>query len=384
MCAEEEYRAFDVALETPLGVQAKPRLGGSREATSEDSSRSSLWVETGPETVVTPPTPRQMGRDRGDARGAPNNTVGAVRRITLIGIFGNVLIAALKSALGVIGSSQALVADAVHSISDLVTDFAILIGVKYWSPPPDDSHPYGHGRIEAMVTVAIGFAVAAVALGIGYDGFVTILSGDYQQPALVAVAGAVISILVKEILYHWTAHVGRKTRSAALLANAWHHRSDALSSIPVALALAAAALRPEWAVVDALGAVVVCGFVLYVAWKILAPALVELSDGSAPLPLRQEIETTALEIPEIQGVHKVRTRILGSFIHVDLHAVVDGDMGLATAHEAAEALRQNVEQKIPSVAHVLVHVDPGPPQNSSGGSGTEPEGLISSRLWRGG
>ena len=237
--------------------------------------------------------------------------------------------------------------------------------MKFWSPPPDDSHPYGHGRIEAMVTVSIGFSIAFVALGIGYNGLETILSGNYQPPALIAVAGAVASILVKEILYRWTVHVGRKTRSAALLANAWHHRSDALSSIPVALAVTAAAWRPQWAVVDALGAIVVSGFVLYVAWKILAPALLELSDGSAPVHVRREIETLALEIPEIQGVHRVRTRILGPLIHVDLHAVVDGDMSLAAAHDVAEELRQNVEEKIPAVAHVLVHVDPGPPQSSS-------------------
>jgi cation diffusion facilitator family transporter len=133
----------------------------------------------------------------------------------------------------------------------------------------------------------------------------------------------------------------------------------------VAVAVAAAAWRPEWAVVDALGAIVVAGFVLYVAWKILAPALVELSDGSAPPGVRREIETLALEIPEIQGVHRVRTRHLGPLVHVDLHAVVDGELSLAAAHGVAEALRRNVEEKIPAVAHVLVHLDPGPPPPSS-------------------
>jgi cation diffusion facilitator family transporter len=296
--------------------------------------------------------------------GLDNKAVRSIRRITWIGIAGNVLIAILKFALGVIGHSQALIADAVHSLSDLITDFAILMGVKFWSPPPDDSHPYGHGRIEAMVTVLIGFAVAVVALGIGFNGFLTIVRGDYQPPALIAVAGAVASILVKEVLYQWTSRVGRKTRSSALLANAWHHRSDALSSIPVAVAVAAAAWRPEWAVVDALGAVVVGGFILYVAWKILAPALVELSDGSAPLHLQREIEDLALEVPGVQGVHRVRTRHLGPLIQVDLHAVVDGALSLTAAHDVAEALRQNVKEKIPSVADVLVHVDPGPPPRS--------------------
>lgn len=325
-------------------------------------------------TLLPDPIParKMAGKHWENAMRMEKQAVRSIRRITWIGIAGNVLIAALKFALGTIGHSQALVADAVHSASDLVTDFAILIGVKFWSPPPDDSHPYGHGRIEAMVTVSIGLAIAVVALGIGYNGFETILSGDHQPPALVAVAGAVASLLVKEVLYQWTAHVGRKTRSSALMANAWHHRSDALSSIPVAVAVAAAAWRPDWAVADSLGAVVVGGFILYVAWKILAPALVELSDGSAPLHVRQEIETLALEIPEIQGVHRVRTRHLGLLVHVDLHAVVDGETSLAAAHDLAEALRQNVEEKISTVAHVLVHADPGPRQSSSEAS-TEQE-----------
>lgn len=305
---------------------------------------------------------------------AEKSAVRSIRRITWIGIAGNVSIAILKFALGIIGSSQALVADAVHSVSDLITDFAILIGVRFWSPPPDESHPYGHGRIEAMVTVGIGLAIAVVALGIAYGGLETILSGDYQQPALIAVAGAVASILVKETLYQWTVHVGRRARSSALLANAWHHRSDALSSIPVALAVAAAAWRPDWAIVDALGAVVVGGFVLFVAWKILAPALMELSDGSAPLHMCREIKALALEVPWIQGVHRVRTRHLGPLIHVDLHAVVDGDVTLTVAHDAAEALRRNVKEKIPEVADVLVHMDPAPPQSTSGPSDSVPPG----------
>jgi divalent metal cation (Fe/Co/Zn/Cd) transporter len=141
----------------------------------------------------------------------------------------------------------------------------------------------------------------------------------------------------------------------------------------VAVAVAAASWRPEWAVVDALGAVVVGGFILYVAWKILAPALVELSDGSAPLHVRREIETLASEISEIQGVHRVRTRTLGPLIHVDLHAVVAGDMSLASAHEVAEALRLYVKEKIPAVADVLVHVDPGPRQSPPAAAATELE-----------
>jgi cation diffusion facilitator family transporter len=297
---------------------------------------------------------------------ADKSAVKAIRRITWIGIAGNVAIAILKFALGIIGSSQALVADAVHSVSDLVTDFAILIGVRFWSTPPDESHPYGHGRIEAMVTVGIGLAIAVVALGIAYHGLETIVSGNYHQPAFIAVAGAMASILVKEILFQWTAHVGRKARSSALLANAWHHRSDALSSIPVALAVAAAAWRPEWAMVDAFGAVVVGGIVLFVAWKILAPALMELSDGSASPQMCREIEALALEVPEIRGVHRVRTRHLGSLIHVDLHAVVDGQVTLTVAHDASEALRQHIKDKIPEVVDVLVHVDPDPPQSDSG------------------
>ena len=162
-------------------------------------------------------------------------------RAFAIGLLGNVATSALKFVAGFIGSSQAVVADAVHSLSDTVTDIAILVGVKYWSAPADDCHPYGHRRIEAMVTAAIGMALAVVAFGIGYNAIATVREEHLEPPGWIAFLGAMVSIVVKEVIYRWTTSVGRRAKSSAVLANAWHHRSDALSSIPAALAVVLAA-----------------------------------------------------------------------------------------------------------------------------------------------
>jgi cation diffusion facilitator family transporter len=297
-------------------------------------------------------TPEPEGQDE---------LVRTVRRVTWIGLLGNLGISGIKFALGVVGSSQALVADAVHSLSDLITDLAILVGVRFWSSPPDEGHPYGHGRIESMVTVGIGTVLALAALGIGYGGLRTILAGAAAQPRLIALVGAVLSILVKEVLYQWTVRVGTRARSPALVANAWHHRSDAISSIPVVVAITAATIRAEWAVVDAVGAVVVAVFILRVAWKILHPSLMELSDGSAPPDVRAAIPMIAASMPGIHEVHDVRTRRAGSKVLVDLHAVVDGDLRLKDAHEVGERLRKRILSDIPEVEGVMVHLDPDPP-----------------------
>jgi cation diffusion facilitator family transporter len=292
---------------------------------------------------------------------AQEDMVQAVRRVTWIGLLGNLGISGIKFVLGVVGSSQALVADAVHSLSDLITDLAILVGVRFWTSPPDEGHPYGHGRIESMVTVGIATVLALAALGIGYNGLRTIASGETVQPRLIALVGALLSILVKEVLYQWTARVGTRAHSPALVANAWHHRSDAISSIPVVIAITAATIRTEWAMVDAVGAVVVAVFILRVAWKILHPSLMELSDGSAPPDVRAAIPKIAEGILGIQDVHDVRTRRAGSKVLVDLHAVVDGELPLKNAHEVGEQLRRRILSEIPEVEAVMVHLDPGPP-----------------------
>ena len=283
---------------------------------------------------------------------------GAVKKITWIGVVSNLAVSALKFVVGVVGSSQAIVADAVHSLSDLVTDFAILIGVGFWSAPPDHDHQFGHSRIEAMVTVGIGATLAIVALGLGYNGAATLWRGHIASPGPIALVGALLSIVIKEGLFRWTLAVGRETQSSALIANAWHHRSDALSSLPAAVAVGAALIGPGWAWLDPLGAIVVGFFILYAAWKIMMPAMFELSDGSASPGVQDTITALARAPTGVIGIHDVRTRRVGTRILVQLHVEVDGSISVTDGHEISEAIRISIREKIPEVAEVLVHVDP--------------------------
>jgi cation diffusion facilitator family transporter len=281
-----------------------------------------------------------------------------IRRITWIGLVGNVFISGLKFVLGTIGSSQAVIADAVHSLSDVITDVAILVGVRYWSSPADKSHPYGHRRIETIVTVGIGVTLAAAALAIGYQGLTTMRNQDIQQPGWIAFVGAIISIVTKELLYRWTVRVGRRENSSAVIANAWHHRSDAFSSVPAAIAVAIAAVNPEWSFVDHLGAVIVSLFILHASWKIIRPALNELSDSSAPEHVQDLIKAAGEEIGGVEDVHAIRSRIMGNAVYVDLHITVQGSMSVSRGHEVSEEVKSRIMERVPDVLDVVVHLEP--------------------------
>ncbi len=296
-----------------------------------------------------------------DAPGRGSRNAGAIRRITWIGLVGNILISILKFIVGIVGSSQAVVADAVHSLSDATTDVAILVGVRFWSPPADECHPYGHSRIETIVTAGIGIVLAFVALGIGYRGITTVRSEHIEQPRMIAFTGAVISIILKEILYRWTLSIGRQKKSSALIANAWHHRSDALSSIPAALSVAIAAFSPELSFVDHIGAIIVSLFILHASWKIMKPAFSELSDSGAPSQIKSLIHAVSSETDNIEDVHAIRTRRMGSGIMVDLHITVDGDMSVSRGHDVSEEVKRRIQERVPNVLDVVVHLEPGNP-----------------------
>lgn len=283
---------------------------------------------------------------------------GQIRRITWIGLVCNVSLSGLKFVVGILGASQAVVADAVHSLSDTVTDIAILVGVRFWFSPPDKSHPYGHRRIETIITVGIGVTLAIAAFAIGYRGMTTIRSEDIQQPAWIAFWGALASIVTKEVLYRWTVRVGRREKSSAVIANAWHHRSDAFSSVPAAIAVAIAAFNPDWAFVDHVGAVIVSLFILHASLKIIKPALSELSDSSAPSHVQDVISTAGMEIDGVEDIHAVRSRIMGAGIHVDLHVTVQGSMSVSRGHELSEEVKKRIMERVPDVLDVVVHLEP--------------------------
>lgn len=285
-----------------------------------------------------------------------------MRRAGWVGLVCNLGLAGAKAAAGVLGHSHAVLADAVHSLSDLATDFAIIFGVRFWSAPADENHPHGHGRIETLITVAIGLALAAVAVGMGVRAIRGLQQGVETPPTGIALAAAVLSIAVKEVLYRWTAAVGRRVRSSATVANAWHHRSDALSSVPAAAAVAVAMVDPEWAVVDRVGAVVVCLLILQASWRILKPAVEQLIDRGAPAADRRRIEKLALEVDGVESAHAVRTRYVGAELSVDLHVEVDGALSVAEGHAIATAVRRRLVEEGPDVADAVVQIEPCQPE----------------------
>lgn len=280
------------------------------------------------------------------------------RRVGWLGLAGNLALVAAKAVAGVVGNSQALVADAIHSLTDSVTDIAIIVGVKFWMAPADEAHPHGHRRIETMITVGIGLVVISVAVGIGWRAIQGLRHEPAAAPTELALAAALASMIVKEGLYRWTARVGREIRSQALIANAWHHRSDAVSSIPVAAAVAVAVVAPGYAVVDRVAAVMVCLLILQAAWRILRPAVAELIDAGAPAADRKKIEVLALEVNGVEDAHAVRTRYVGSALEVDLHVEVDGGLSVAEGHAIAAAVRRRLLEDGPHVADVIVQIEP--------------------------
>lgn len=299
----------------------------------------------------------------------------AVRRVTWVGLILNLLLAALKAGAGIWGQSQALLADAVHTLSDMTTDVAILLGSRYWSRPPDDTHPHGHGRIETLVTAMIGLSLSGVGVGLGYRAVValTTCTAGGASPGWIAFAAAVFSILSKETLFRWSHKIGERVGSGVLKANAWHHRSDALSSIPVALAVLGAALTPRLAFLDALGAVVVAVFILRAAWGIVMPALDTLADASPDPSWTGRITERVMGLDGIRDVHRIRTRSLGCGMAVDLHVLVDGNLSVREGHDIASAVQRLLLDGTGDVRDVVVHVEPAPAPGSVAVPGCEGE-----------
>ena len=281
-----------------------------------------------------------------------------VRKVTWVGLWVNLFLAAIKFTAGLYGRSQALVADAIHSLTDLTTDIAVIAGSHYWSRPPDENHPYGHRRLETLVTVFIGLVLIAAGIGIGWKAISALQEKQTAAPGWIAVFAALLSIVCKESIYRWTAATGRRVKSPALAANAWHHRTDALSSLPVLIAVAGARVFPSWSFLDRVGAVIVSIFILHASIKIIWPGLSELIDVGAPTDTRRKIRDIALKNTGVLQVHDIRTRYISASIHVDLHIVVEGLITVREGHDIADDVRARIIDAIPEVLDVIVHVDP--------------------------
>ncbi len=284
--------------------------------------------------------------------------VAAISKVTWIGLIVNVLLAIVKIVAGIMGNSRAVTADGIHSLSDLVTDVSLLIGVRMWTAPPDDAHPYGHQRYETLITAGIGLLLAAVAIGIVVDASIAYSEQHLRHVKLVALWAALASIIVKEILYRWTAYYGLLHKAPSVVANAWHHRSDALSSIPAGLSVLVALVFPELHWVDLVGSIIVAFFIMHAAWEVTMPAVNELADKGVPKDTVESLRLLAASVEGVQDVHKVRTRYQGLAVFVDLHISVDGAISVEEGHAIADKVESLLQGSEYDVADALVHVDP--------------------------
>ena len=281
-----------------------------------------------------------------------------IRKATWIGSIANIVLAIVKITVGKLTGSQALIADGVHSFSDLVTDAAILIGAKYWSAPPDKEHPYGHGRFETLTNIFIGFLLALVGIGIGWEAIHSLGQAPEKPAGILALIVALLSIAVKESLYRWTLTQAKQVKSRALHANAWHHRSDALSSLPVVIAVAIGAIFPHIHYLDQLAACIVMVMILKAAFDILWPAILELTDVEADQAIDNKIQEYASNNPQIKEVHAIRNRRTGSSILVDFHLLVDRTMNVEEAHTISENFKRYILEHMDEVTDVIIHIEP--------------------------
>ncbi len=293
----------------------------------------------------------------------PEERVKAIYRVTLVGTAVNVFLTIAKLLAGIFGRSSAMVADAVHSASDFATDLVVLVFVKISAKPKDDDHDYGHGKYETLATLIIGLALAAVGIGIFVSGARSIAhvlgGGTIPSPEPIALVAAVVSIVAKEWLYRYTVAVGRRVESSSVIANAWHHRSDAFSSIGTLIGIGCAYfLGGKWRIADPIAAIVVAALIVKVAVGLVRSGLDELLEKSLPADVENEILEILTANPAVTMPHNLRTRRIGSGIAIDAHIRVDGNMTVLDAHKLTIVIEKALKERFGDNTIVSLHVEP--------------------------
>lgn len=284
-------------------------------------------------------------------------------RVTIAGSIINILLLAFKFTAGILGHSAAMIADAIHSLTDFVTDAIVLVFVRLGSKPTDHDHDYGHGKYETLASAIIGVSLLVVGMMICYSGvtktYHAMCGEPLQQPGFIALAAAVASVVLKEWAYRFTVRVGRRCHSEAVVANAWHHRSDALSSVGTTVGIGGAIILGEkWAVLDPLTAIVVSFFIMKAAWSVLSKAVDELTDGSLPKETEDEIEKIVNEDKDVSVVHNLCTRRIGNRIAIEMHVRMPGETSLYVAHRHATEIEQRLKQRFGTDTHISIHLEP--------------------------
>ena len=286
-----------------------------------------------------------------------------IYQVTLVGGVVNVVLLVFKFVAGILGHSAAMVADAVHSLSDFVTDIIVLVFVHISGKPEDKSHDYGHGKYETLAMTIIGMALLVVAIGIVYSGLTKIMAWiggvQLEAPGMLALWAALLSIVLKEAVYHYSMVKARQLHSQALEANAWHHRSDALSSIGTAIGIGGAILLGQrWTVLDPVASVIVGMFIVKVAIDLLRDGIGDLMEQSLPEEVENEMLQLVASLPGVVKPHDLRTRRIGNHYAIELHILMDGDISLREAHEKASEVEDLLRHQYGDETHVAVHVEP--------------------------
>lgn len=280
-------------------------------------------------------------------------------KVSVVSIVVNIFLAAFKLLAGVIASSAAMISDAVHSASDVFSTIVVIIGIKIASKESDKEHPYGHERMECVAAIVLATILAFTGIGIGYKALSDIVSGDYhflKIPGRLAMIAAIVSIVTKEMMFWYTKFHAKKVDSGALMADAWHHRSDALSSVGALIGIAGA--RMGAAVLDPVASLVICIFIEKAAFDIFKDAVDKMVDKACSDEEEAEIRTCVMEEKDVLGIDLLHTRVFGNKIYVDLEIGADGDKTLWETHDIAERVHNSIEKKFPKVKHIMVHVNP--------------------------
>ena len=279
-------------------------------------------------------------------------------KVTIVGAVVNIILVILKLYFGFIGRSQALIADGIHSLSDLFSDAVVLLGLNWGSKDADDNHPFGHGRIETVSALIVGLILVGVAVGIIYKSVQSLYEHEPMQPTIWTIMAAFVSIISKEALYRYTVFIGRKYKSLAVVANAWHHRTDAFSSIAVLIGITGAYLNPNWVYADALASLFVTYFIIKVGWELIWQALKEVVDTAPDEEVLQLIRTISESIEGVQNAHDIKARYSGGRIFTEVHIVVDKNLSVFEGHTIAKNVEYTLIDEIDELVKVIVHVDP--------------------------
>ena len=290
---------------------------------------------------------------------ADKNEAVIIRKLSMVSLIGNTALSGFKMFAGIAGNSGAMISDAIHSFSDVLTTLIAWIGVKVSKKAADDSHPYGHERLECVASFILGLVLMATGLGVGKVGIENIIANQYDAlavPKAIALAAAVFSIIGKEAMFWYTRHYARIIHSSAFMADAWHHRSDALSSIGSLIGIAGAMLG--YPVMDSIASVVICLFILKVAYDISKDALIKMLDTSCGEDYEEQLTSFIAEKESVLSVDMLHSRMFGNKVYIDLEISVDGNKSLREAHEVAEHIHKDVEHNYPEIKHIMIHVNP--------------------------